>query len=94
MPMTKIRLKYVDEYVDRNGKLRRYFRKGGKRLGQLPGLPGSAEFMAAYQGFLDAKTVIVVRQKPEGSFAKLVNVEVVRRPAIAVDGRHRAHAAE
>jgi integrase len=70
--MTKIRLKYVDEYVDRNGKLRRYFRKGGKRLGQLPGLPGSAEFITAYQGFLDAKTVIVVRQKPEGSFAKLV----------------------
>jgi hypothetical protein len=42
---------YVEQYVDRTGKLRRYFRKGGKRLGALPGAVGSEEFMAAYAAF-------------------------------------------
>jgi hypothetical protein len=46
--MAKLRLKYVNEYVDRTGRVRRYFRKGGKQLGTLPGDVGSAEFMAAY----------------------------------------------
>jgi len=42
-----IKLDYVNEYLDRTGKLRRYFRRGGKRLGALPGDVGSEEFMAA-----------------------------------------------
>jgi len=47
--MTKIRLQYIHEFRDRHGKkVRRYFRKNGKRI-VLPGLPGSAEFMEAYQ---------------------------------------------
>ena len=46
-----LRLKYVNEYRDRNGKLRRYFRRGATR-GPLPGEVGSAEFMTAYQAFL------------------------------------------
>ena len=45
--MTRIKLKYVHEFVDRHGKVRRYFRRGGKRV-MLPGLPGSTEFMANY----------------------------------------------
>jgi integrase len=50
--MTRLRLKYVHEYLDRHRRLRRYFRKrGGKRVA-LPGLPGSAEFMEAYQAAL------------------------------------------
>lgn len=53
--MAKIKLKYVNEYVDRTGKLRRYFRRKGKQLGMLPGEPGSAEFMAAYAAFLAEK---------------------------------------
>lgn len=47
--MTKLRLKYVNEYIDRHGKVRRYFRRPGSRAVNLPGMPGSAEFMAAYQ---------------------------------------------
>jgi integrase len=70
--MTKIKLDYVDEYIDRTGKVRRYFRKGGKRLGVLPGAPGSAEFMAAYQGFLTQQPAPVIKQQAAGSFAKLV----------------------
>jgi integrase len=70
--MTKIRLKYVDEYVDRTGKPRRYFRKDGKRLGQLPGTPGSAEFMAAYQSYLAAPPA-APQPHAAGSFARLIS---------------------
>ena len=35
--MTRIRLRYVDEYRDRHGKLRRYFRRPGSRAIPLPG---------------------------------------------------------
>src|SRR5277367_2906053 len=47
--MTRIRLDYVHEYLDRHGKLRRYFRRPGFKRIPLPGVPASEEFMAAYQ---------------------------------------------
>jgi integrase len=47
--MTRLRLEYVHEYRDRHGKLRRYVRRPGSRRVALPGLPGSPEFMQAYQ---------------------------------------------
>jgi hypothetical protein len=50
--MTRIRLKYVNEYRDRRGRVRRYFRRPGCRAIPLPGLPGSIEFMQAYQAAL------------------------------------------
>ena len=50
--MTRIKLKWVHEFVDRHGKARFYFRRYGKRI-PLPGLPGDATFMAAYQAALD-----------------------------------------
>jgi integrase len=50
--MTRIRLKYVNEYRDRHGRVRRYFRRPGFRAIPLPGLPGSIEFMQAYQAAL------------------------------------------
>ena len=49
--MTALRLRYVHRFRDRHGKLRHYFRRNGVRV-QLPGEPGSAEFMAAYQAAL------------------------------------------
>jgi integrase len=49
--MTRIKLAYVHEFIDRHGKIPRYVRRHGKRI-PLPGLPGSAEFMAAYQAAL------------------------------------------
>jgi len=52
--VANLKLKYVNEYRDRTGKLRRYFRKGSKR-GALPGEIGSPEFMAAYQALLGHK---------------------------------------
>jgi integrase len=47
--MTRLRLDYVHEYLDRHGKLRRYFRRPGFKRIPLPGAPGSDEFMTAYQ---------------------------------------------
>jgi hypothetical protein len=46
--MANIRLKHVNAFRDRHGKLRFYFRRGGRKAVPLPGLPGSAEFMDAY----------------------------------------------
>lgn len=47
--MTKIKLRYIQEYIDRHGQIRRYVRMKGKPNAVLPGLPGSPEFMAAYE---------------------------------------------
>jgi integrase len=47
-------LPYVKSYRDGAGVLRRYFRKRGHKAVPLPGVPGSVEFMAAYQDALGA----------------------------------------
>jgi integrase len=68
-----IKLDYVNEYMDRTGKVRRYFRRRGKRLGALPGDVGSEEFMAAYQGFLaENKPTAFLPRTGEGSFGRLI----------------------
>jgi integrase len=50
--MTRVRLDYIQEFRDRHGKIRRYFRKPGFKRVRLPGVPGSDEFMIAYQAAL------------------------------------------
>jgi hypothetical protein len=52
--MTKIRLKYIHEFADRHGKVRRYVRLPGRRRVALPGAPGTEAFMAAYAAALVA----------------------------------------
>jgi integrase/recombinase XerD len=47
--MAKIKLPHVNSFYDRHGRLRHQFRRGGHKKKSLPGLPGSAEFMDAYQ---------------------------------------------
>jgi integrase len=51
--MTRLRLPYVHEFLDRHGKVHRYFRRCGCKAVRLPGHPGSAEFMTAYQAAFD-----------------------------------------
>ena len=53
--MTKIRLRFVQAFTA-HGKPYYYFRKPGCARIKLPGLPGSAEFMDAYQAALAAST--------------------------------------
>src|SRR5262249_16807498 len=56
----KLPLRYVNEYRDVRGKLRRYFRRRGQKKIPLPGLPGSAEFMTAYQAALSQSAPIEI----------------------------------
>jgi hypothetical protein len=48
-PVTNLRLRFIQSFVDRHGYVRYYFRKPGHARVSLPGLPGSREFMLAYQ---------------------------------------------
>ena len=50
--MTRLKLSFVHRFVDRHGYVRHYFRRPGHKRAVLPGLPGSAEFMEAYQAAL------------------------------------------
>ena len=50
--MARVRLLYVKSYLDRHGKVRHYFRRKGCPPIALPGIPGSPEFMEAYQAAL------------------------------------------
>lgn len=72
--MTKMLLRFVHEFKDRHGKTRRYFRRRGFKRAPLPGLPGSEEFMRAYQDALDPRQRLDVgskRTRP-GTVADLV----------------------
>jgi integrase len=48
----RIKLRYVHAFTDRHGKARHYFRRPGYKQVPLPGLPGSPEFIAAYEAAL------------------------------------------
>src|SRR5262245_3710967 len=54
--MASLLLKFVQSFVDRHGYVRHYFRRPGYARVALPGLPGSLEFMAAYQAALGGAT--------------------------------------
>jgi hypothetical protein len=69
--VARIKLPFIDEYIDRHGKVRRYFRRKGARRVALPGLPGSAEFMAAYQAALDGAAPPAVPRHAIGTFGAL-----------------------
>lgn len=73
--MTTLKMRYVQSFKDRHGKQRYYFRKRGQTPISLPGLPGSTEFMAAYQSALSDKTearqIGAKRTKP-GTFNALI----------------------
>jgi integrase len=58
--MARIRLPYIKQWVDKKtGKPYWRFRRRGCKETSLPGLPGSAEFMAAYQAALDAPPALI-----------------------------------
>jgi integrase len=54
--MASLLLKFVQSFVDRHGHPRFYFRRPGYARVALPGLPGSPQFMAAYQAAFDGIT--------------------------------------
>lgn len=54
--MVKVVLRYIHEFRDRHGRLRRYVRRRGFKRVALPGEPGSPEFEEAYRAALDPRT--------------------------------------
>jgi integrase len=71
--MTRLKLLYVQRFRDRHGHVRHYFRRPGFARVTLPGLPGSAEFMAAYQAALAAQPVpIGASGEVPGSMSALI----------------------
>jgi integrase len=62
----RLHLKFVQAWVDHEGRAHHYFRRRGFERARLPGLPGSAEFMAAYQQALASapEPIGATRSKP------------------------------
>lgn len=71
-PMTKIRLKFIHQFRDANGKLYRYVRIPGRPQVRLPGLPGSPEFMAAYSSAIAGSGSPIGHAFKTGSLGRLV----------------------
>lgn len=72
--MTIVRLKHIDRFRDRHGRERFYYRRDrGARI-PLPGRPGTAEFMAAYQQAARGDPVEEQRKErgAPGTFDRLV----------------------
>jgi integrase len=69
--MTRIKLKYIHQFRDRYGALRRYVRRPGMKKMALPGLPGSPEFMEAYAAAMSGPPV-PRRRHADGSLSDLV----------------------
>jgi integrase len=74
--MTKLNLRYVQAWCDRNGRVFHYFRRCGSPRVRLPGLPGSAEFMRAYQDALGStpEPIGVSRSKPGSVSAAIASL--------------------
>jgi integrase len=74
--VTKIKLQFVQAFTDRHGRKRFYFRRPGYKRVTLPGLPGSAAFMDAYQSALAGETAparqIGAERTQPGSLSALI----------------------
>jgi integrase len=61
--VTKIRLQFVQDFIDRHGRPRFYFRRRGQQRVALPGLPGSEQFMRAYEAALGTSPLAIGADK-------------------------------
>jgi integrase len=73
-------LPYIKRYQDTSGRLRHYFRKRGHKSVPLPGVPGSAEFMSAYQDALGEPSPKTGPRQGPGTVGALI-CEYVQSPA-------------
>jgi hypothetical protein len=83
--MSRIRLRHIQSYVDRrDGVVYHYFRRRGYPRVRLPGLPGSAEFMAAYREALGHEPLpIGIKCSQAGSVAAAVAAYLVSPDFVA-----------
>jgi integrase len=75
--MTRIRLDFVQSFIDRHGRARHYFRRPGFKRVPLPGMPGSAGFMAAYQAALAGEVAEPVKIGASRTKPGTVNAAIV-----------------
>jgi integrase len=75
--MTRLRIAYIQSFRDKKtGAVFHYFRRAGFMRVRLPGLPGSTEFMAAYQAALGSRPEpigVAKRSKPGSVSAAIVS---------------------
>ena len=76
--MAKINLKHVNSFYDRHGRLRHLFRYPGTKSFTLPGLPGSPEFMEAYQSSLARIGIKSVEIGAKRTMAGSVDAAIVK----------------
>jgi integrase len=63
--MASLQLKFIQQFIDRHGHPRFYFRRPGFKRVPLPGLSGSPEFMAAYTEAMAGQPPAVIPQSRE-----------------------------
>jgi integrase len=80
LDLAVVRLPYVNTYKDRYGTVRRYFRKRGCKPVPLPGIPGSIEFMAAYQAALGDRAPVPGSRHGAGTVGALI-CDYLKSPA-------------
>jgi enterobacteria phage integrase len=78
--MAVVRIPYVKVYTDRAGKVRRYFRKPRRKAVPLPGVPGSTDFMAAYQAALGEVAPMPAYRQGPGTVGALI-CDYLKSPA-------------
>lgn len=64
--------RYVQQFVDRHGKPRFYYRRAGYKRTALPGTPWSPDFMAAYQAAEENRPPVAAARVRPGSVSDLV----------------------
>jgi integrase len=70
--VSTLRLRHVQAWVDKQGRVHQYFRKRGHPRVRLPGLPGSPEFMRAYEQAMSAPQAVGTQRNKPGSLSAAV----------------------
>ena len=93
--MTRLRLKFVQAWVDREGRVHRYFRRPGYPRVRLPGLPGSAEFNRAYEAALEGRRSPSVPRREARQrqllCGRVLRIARVQRPCRRHEGEASRH---
>ena len=61
------RFKFVQAWIDKEGRVHRYFRRPGYPRVRLPGLPGSPEFNRAYEAAMEMPLAVGAKRTKPGT---------------------------
>lgn len=84
-PMVAIKLRYVNGFVDARGKVRHVFRAPGQRKITIKGIPGSPDFMTAYNtlfnGGVPAPTASILSTDQQANSLRKIADEYFNSPS-------------